>query len=95
MNNDRRLLSWLAILVSLLCCAPAACGAGFLVLAGGVSYFDPEHYWEVSDTFLFTVLGFVGLIALVAGILLAMWGVRSLLERDVSSNPEANTQEAL
>jgi hypothetical protein len=86
MNEDRRILAWLAVLVSMLCCAPLACGAGFLVLAGGVTYLDPEGYWEVSDTFLLAVLSGIAVAAVVIGLVLAAWGVRSLLKRASGSS---------
>lgn len=88
MNNDRRILAWLAILISLVGCTPLACGGGFVTLAGSVVYLDPERRWDSSDSFLFGGIFVLTVVAVVAGLFLAGWGVRSLLNRDSNRTQE-------
>jgi len=88
MNNDRRILAWLAILVSLFCCTPLVCGAGFIALAGGVTYLNADGTWGNSDTALFVAILVVAVVAAAGGLLFAVWGVMSLLKRDSNSNPD-------
>lgn len=88
MDNDRRILAWLAILISLVGCTPLACGAGFVSLAGGMVYLDPEYHWDSSDSLLFGGIFVVAVAAVVAGLCLAGWGVGSLLNRNSNDTQE-------
>lgn len=95
MNDDRRILAWLAIALSILCCAPLALGAGLVALAGGATYVDPGAHWDHSDTFIFTGIFVIAVVAVIVGILFAGWGVKSLLNRDATPNPETvNSDQA-
>lgn len=82
MNTDRRILSWLAILLSLFCCAPLALGAGFISLAGFISYIDSQSTWGRSDSMIFGAFFGIAVLVLLAGLLSAAWGVTSLLKGD-------------
>lgn len=82
MNKDRRVLAWLSILFSMLCCLPLVFGAGFISLTAVVSYFDKASNWEVTDTILFSGIAILMIAAVVIGAFLIVWGVRALLGTD-------------
>ena len=88
MDNDRRILAWLAILLSLFCCAPVACGTGFVALAGFITYVDAGSTWSRSDSILFGAFFAAGAVAILAGFLLAAWGLTALLKRDSNFDQE-------
>jgi hypothetical protein len=91
MSKDRRLLAWLAILLSLLFGAPTVCGTGFLIMAGGVSFFSSTGTWGLTDTFLFTCLSCIFIFAIVINLILIAWGMLTLLWGE--SNAIENTTQ--
>jgi hypothetical protein len=59
-----------------------------VALAGGATYVDPGADWDNSDTFIFTAIFVVAAATVIVGILFAGWGVKSLLNKDATPNPE-------
>jgi hypothetical protein len=79
MPQDRRILGYLAIVVSLLCCFPLACLSAMPLLLGVTALVNPSYYWKTNDTVIFSILGVISAVALLAGLGLAALGVRAVL----------------
>lgn len=80
MRQDRRILGYLGIVVSLLCCLPGACLTGFVAFASSAMSFDPTYQWGQYDTALSVGFWLVFGLCLLAGLALAGFGVWLLLK---------------
>jgi len=92
MNKDRRVLAWVGIAFSALCCLPLACSTGFISLAGGVSYVDEMSTWTTSDSLIFAGIVAVMIASVAIGLFLLIWGIRSLLHPETEDNKPESVQ---
>jgi hypothetical protein len=78
MRQDRRILGYLAILVSLVCCLPSFCLSGFMAFAAVAMSVDPAYNWMTKD--LVYGLGFWLFLAFSAlmGLILLGFGLWSI-----------------
>jgi ABC-type spermidine/putrescine transport system permease subunit II len=73
-------LSWGALAASLLVCCPCAALSGFLAFTGAYSMLARTSSVPArSDLFNLVVLGTLATVAVVIGVALLYWSVRSLL----------------
>jgi hypothetical protein len=80
MSTERRILSWSALAASLLACCPCAALSGFVAFIGAYSMLDgSSSASRQSNVFNLVAFGTVASVALVIGLALFAWGVRSLL----------------
>jgi ABC-type glycerol-3-phosphate transport system permease component len=80
MSKERRILSWGALAASLLVCCPCAALSGFVAFIGAYSMLDGASSVATrSDLFNLVAFSTVSAVAVVIGLALLYWSVRSLL----------------
>jgi hypothetical protein len=78
MRQDRRILGYLAILVSLLCCLPSFCLSGFIALSSIAISVDPVYNWRSNDL-VYSLGAWIFLaISSLAGLILVGFGLWSI-----------------
>jgi ABC-type glycerol-3-phosphate transport system permease component len=83
MSKERRILSWSALVASILVCCPCAALSGFVAFIGGYSMLgSTSSVPSRSDLFNMIAFGTVSMVALVVGLALLVWGARSLLNTE-------------
>jgi uncharacterized membrane-anchored protein len=85
MNTDRRTLGWLAIASTVVFCMPCFCAGAFMVASSIINSADTTYPWAGADTGIAWVSAVATLIAVVVGVLLLRWGVKTL-QTDPSSD---------
>ena len=91
MSKERRILSWSALVASILVCCPCAAVSGFVAFIGAYSMLDGSpSITQRSDVFNMVAFGTVSTVALVIGLALLVWGARSLLTTDDVASGSAN-----
>ena len=90
MTTERRILSWSALVASILVCCPCAALSGFVAFIGGYSMLAGSPSTPArSDVFNMVAFGTVSTVALVIGLALLVWGARSLLTTDSAAKRSA------
>ncbi len=87
---DKRTLAWLALGGSLLLCFPCGCFNGILAAAGGAAMIFPDIETGISaaeNTYFAGVFSGLALVALVPGVALFVWGLRTLRKESDSISP--------
>ncbi len=80
---DRRTLAWLALGGSLLLCFPCGSFNGILAAVGGASLIFPDIETGISaaeNSYYAGLFGGLALAALIPGVALFIWGLRTLRE---------------
>jgi hypothetical protein len=80
MPQDRRVLGYLGLALSLVCCLPVFCLSGLVVLAGSVTALSSTQ-WSNLDTATAVIFGAVCALAALAGLILAglsLWSILSV-----------------
>ncbi len=80
MRQDRRILGYLGIFVSLICCLPGACLTGLVAFSSAAISFDPTYQWGQYDTILSGGFWLAFGLLLLAGLALAGLGIWSILK---------------
>ncbi len=80
---DRRTLAWLALGGSLLLCFPCGGFNGILAAVGGAALIFPDIETGISaaeNSYYAGLFGGLALVALIPGVALFIWGLRTLRE---------------
>ncbi len=78
---DRRSLAWLALGGSLLLCFPCGFFNGILTAVGAAAVIFPDIETGISaseNTYYASLFGGLALVALIPGVVLFIWGLRTL-----------------
>ena len=85
---DRRTLAWLAIGGSVLLCFPCGCFNAILAAVGGAAVIFPDIETGISsaeNAYYAGLFGGLGLLALIPGAALFIWGLRTIRQESESS----------
>lgn len=75
MRQDRRILGYLTIVVSLVCCLPAACFSGLMAFLSTFMLANPTYAWQSNDTVVSVGSWMILAVSILAGLALAGFGL--------------------
>jgi len=78
MRQDRRILGYIGIALSLLCCLPVFCLSGLTVFAGSMTAVNPTHSWGTDDTTTAAIFVVILILSALGGLVLAGFGLWSI-----------------
>ncbi len=78
MRQDRRILGYLALLVSLVCCLPGACLSGFMAFSSTAISLDPAYTWRPDDIVYSLGVWIFLAVSILAGLVLVGFGLWSI-----------------